>query len=149
MATDHSGLCTGCMTSCKNMLQWHIAVTNHFVCTGEFCNNLSPQQVAKNIIRLNLSSFLQWQNSVVERKIFLKIIQYTQSDLLLQCVVETCCYNMSPSVYWPLPVQLPILCYMILIVQKSVNIKVLMICLGCKIWELHCMCNKALCDSCC
>ena len=41
---------------------------------------------------------------------------------------------MSPSVYWPLPVQLPVLCYMILVVQKSVNIKVLMICPGCKIW---------------
>lgn len=31
VATDHSGLCTGFMTICSNMLQWHIAATNHFV----------------------------------------------------------------------------------------------------------------------
>ena len=74
-----------------------------------FCENLclrnrilSLQQVAKNQIRLNLCDLLRQQNSVAATKIFTKILQYTRSDLLLQCVTATCCWNLSPSVYRPL-----------------------------------------------
>ena len=44
MATDHY-VCTGGMTSCSNMLQRHIAATNHFMCNREFLwKSLSLQQ---------------------------------------------------------------------------------------------------------
>lgn len=48
-------------------------------------------------------------------------------------VAAMCHCDMLLQLYWPLPVRLPVLCFMILIVQKSVNIKVIMICPGCKI----------------
>ena len=67
-----------------------VAVTNHFVCTGEFLQKfLSPQQnfvIASSrteSVRLNLCNILRQQNSVAETKIFAEILQYTQSDLLL------------------------------------------------------------------
>ena len=41
------------------------------------------------------------QNSVTETKIFTKIIQYTRSDLSLQCVAATCCCNLLTTVYRP------------------------------------------------
>ena len=63
-----------------------VAATNHFVCTGEFLQKfLSPQQnfvIASSrteSVRLNLCNILRQQNSVAETK----ILQYTQSDLLL------------------------------------------------------------------
>ena len=113
-------------------LQQHVAVTDHPMCTGRvtscsnkgrptsqqqivscvlenFCENLCLrdrilllQQVAKNQIRLNLCDLLWRQNSVAATKIFTKILQYTRSDLLLQCVASPCCCNLSPNVYQPL-----------------------------------------------
>ena len=83
-------------------------MTNHFVCLENFCENLclhngilSMQQITKKQIRLNLCDLLWRQNSVAATKIFTKILQYTRSDLLLQCVASPCC-NLSPSVYRPL-----------------------------------------------
>ena len=74
------------------MLWWHVAVTNQFVCSGEFCENfcrcnriLSPQQVAQIQSDLIFCYLLQRQNSVTETKIFTKILQYTRSDLSLRC----------------------------------------------------------------
>lgn len=67
-----------------------VAVTNHFVCTGEFLQKfLSPQQnfvlasSRTETVRLNLCNILRQQNSVAETKIFAEILQYTQRDLLL------------------------------------------------------------------
>ena len=63
-----------------------VAATNHFLCTGEFLQKfLSPQQnfvIASSCtesVRLNLCNILRQQNSVAATK----ILQYTQSDLLL------------------------------------------------------------------
>ena len=48
------GMCTSPATSWSNKLRRHVAATNRFVCTGEFCDNLSlcnrilsQQQVAQ------------------------------------------------------------------------------------------------------
>ena len=91
-------------TLCGDTSQWQIAV-----CVLEnFCENLCLQQnfVAatsrKNQIRLNLCDLLWRQNFVAVTKIFAKILQYTPNDLTLQCVAATCCWNLSPIVYWPL-----------------------------------------------
>ena len=58
-----------------------------FVSATEFCH--SNMHVAKSQIRLNLCDLLRRQNSVVETKIFAKILQYTRSDLLPQHVAAT------------------------------------------------------------
>ena len=124
------------MKSCSNTPRWQITLARVQVawlvgatccsdtsqrqitlCVQEnFCKNLClHNKLQKIIIRLNLCNFLRRQNSVAEKKIFIKIIQYAWRDLLLQFVVATCWYNVSPSVYWPLPVQIPVLCYMTLL----------------------------------
>ena len=80
VVTDHSR-CTCQATSFSNTVRRHVAATNHFVCTGEFCENLclrniilSLQQVAKNQIGLNLSDLLQQQ------RFSQKLLQYTWYD---------------------------------------------------------------------
>ena len=57
----------------------------------KFCPG--AEQVAKNQIRQNLCDLLLRQNSIAERKIITKILQYTQSDLSLRRVAATCCFN--------------------------------------------------------
>ena len=101
--STHS-VCTGRATSCSNTLRRQIASC----VVHDFCRKsvsaIEMQQVAKNQIRPesdNLCDFLRRQNSVAETKILTKILQYTQSDLSLQRVAATCCFNLSPSMYRP------------------------------------------------
>ena len=82
-------------------------------CTAEFLWKSLPAQIRLNYMYCN---FLLWQNSVVETKIFTKILQYTQSIFSPQCVtqlvawpehkelfvVPMCYSNMLPSVSQPL-----------------------------------------------
>ena len=60
-ATGHS-LCTGWATSCSNKLRRLVAVTNRFVCFGEFLwRSLSPQQhfvAATSCMKSNLWDLL-------------------------------------------------------------------------------------------
>ena len=93
-------------TSCSNIVKRHVAATNHFLCTGEFCENLcrcnrilSPQQVAQIQSDLIFCNLLQRQNSVAETKIFPKILQYTQSNLSQQRVASPCCCNQLPDLF--------------------------------------------------
>ena len=100
-ATDHS-MCTGRATSCSNKVRRHVAATNGFVCTGDFlCKSLSPQQNFVAATSCKKSNQTESVRLVLATKIFTKILQYTRSDLLLQCVAATCCCNLSPSVYRP------------------------------------------------
>ena len=56
------------MTSCSNILWWHVAATNCCVCTGEFLENLCrSNRIQSDLFYGNL---LQQQNSVAETKIF-------------------------------------------------------------------------------
>ena len=74
----------------------HVAATNRFVCSGEFCENLcrsnrilSPQQVAQIQSDLIFCDLLQRQNSVAGTKIFTKIL-HTWGDLSPRRVAATC-----------------------------------------------------------
>ena len=79
-----------------------------FVSTTEFCR--SNMHVAKSQITLNWGDLLRRQNSVVETRIFAKILQYTRRDLSLRpvhkewSVATTFRRNLSPSVFRPLSV---------------------------------------------
>ena len=96
-----------------------------FISASGFCCHNKLHKIKSDWITCN---FLLWQNSVVEIKIFTKILQYTQSIFSLQCVtqlvtwpehkelfVASMCYsNMFPQVYpnlWSLEsqAQLPLL----------------------------------------
>ena len=104
-ATDHS-MCTDRATSCSNTVRRHVAATNHSVCTGEsLWKSLSPQ---RNFVAATSHKKTNQTESVrlvaatkfcCSDKHFLKILQYTRSDLSLRRVASPCCCNLSPSVY--------------------------------------------------
>ena len=101
---EHFKVGTHQATSCSNMLWRHVAATNQFVCSGEFCENLcrcnrilSPQQVTKIQSDLIFCYLLQRQNSVTETKIFTKILQYTRSDLSLRCAPRLVAATSHPT----------------------------------------------------
>ena len=59
------------------------------------------KQVAQILSDLIFCDTLLRQNSVAETKIFTKILQLTQSDLLLRRVAAKYYFNLSPTVYRP------------------------------------------------
>ena len=102
-ATNHS-FSTGRGTRSSNMSWRHIAVTNHFMCTGEFLpKSLSPQHNFVDATRCTNSAtccddkILLWRqnfqrNSSVHTKWF--VAATCHCNMLLQ-------HDMSPSVFWP------------------------------------------------
>ena len=59
------------------------------------------KQAAQILSDLIFCDTLLRQNSVAETKIFTKILQLTQSDLLLRRVAAKCYCNLLPTVYRP------------------------------------------------
>ena len=100
--STHS-VCTGRATSCSNTLRRQIAscVLHNFcgksVSTRAFCSCNKSQKIKSD----NLCDLLRRQNCVAETKIFIKILQHTQSDLSLRRVATTFCFHLSPSMYRP------------------------------------------------
>lgn len=92
----------------RQQVGWHLAVTNHFVCTGEF--------LLKSCLRNTIFSTASHTNSVsliwfwvtccsdkilLQRQICAKILRYMR-QFVIQLVVTTCCCKLLPSVFQPL-----------------------------------------------
>ena len=106
-ATDHS-MWTDRATSCSNTVRRHVAATNRSVCTGEsLWKSLSPQRNFVAATSRKKSNQTESVRLVAATKFccsdkhFLKILQYTRSDLSLRRVASPCWCNLSLSVYRP------------------------------------------------